>query len=115
MAKILFAGESWSVTSVHAKGFDTFTTTEYAEGGDAIIAAWVGLELSAERAGFVRSASETPSEFTRRIVSRAAGSAADVDTLLRLYERVRFGDYLANERDRIRAREALRRLREVRQ
>lgn len=40
MAKILFAGESWSVTSVHAKGFDTFTTTEYAEGGDAIIAAW---------------------------------------------------------------------------
>ncbi|MGC4152956.1 MAG: glutamine amidotransferase [Propionicimonas sp.] len=40
MAKILFAGESWSVTSIHAKGFDTFTTTEYAEGGDAIIAAW---------------------------------------------------------------------------
>jgi len=40
MAKILFAGESWSVTSTHAKGFDTFTTTEYAEGGDAIIAAW---------------------------------------------------------------------------
>lgn len=40
MARILFAGESWSVTSTHAKGFDTFTTTEYAEGGDAIIAAW---------------------------------------------------------------------------
>lgn len=40
MAKILFAGESWSVTSIHAKGFDTFTTTDYAEGGDAIIEAW---------------------------------------------------------------------------
>ncbi|MDP9778524.1 putative membrane protein [Nakamurella flavida] len=40
MARILFAGESWSVTSTHAKGFDTFTTTHYAEGGDAIIAAW---------------------------------------------------------------------------
>ncbi|SNS49905.1 Uncharacterized membrane protein [Micrococcales bacterium KH10] len=40
MARILFAGESWSVTSVHSKGFDSFTTTDYAEGGDAIIQAW---------------------------------------------------------------------------
>lgn len=40
MARILFAGESWSVTSIHSKGFDTFITTDYAEGGDAIIQAW---------------------------------------------------------------------------
>ncbi len=39
MARVLLAGESWSVTSIHAKGFDTFTTVEYAEGGDALIAA----------------------------------------------------------------------------
>jgi uncharacterized membrane protein len=32
--KALFAGESWTVHSIHQKGFDSFTTTEYAEGGD---------------------------------------------------------------------------------
>jgi uncharacterized membrane protein len=34
--KILIAGESWTVHSIHQKGFDSFTTTEYAEGIDAI-------------------------------------------------------------------------------
>jgi uncharacterized membrane protein len=29
---VLIAGESWSVHSIHQKGFDSFTTTEYAEG-----------------------------------------------------------------------------------
>lgn len=87
---------------------------EHPDPGDAIIAAWMGLELSAERAGFVRAVAETPAEFTRRIIVRAAGAAADVDSLLRLYERVRFGGYAADENDRIRAREALRRIQEVR-
>ncbi|MCC5974231.1 MAG: cytoplasmic protein [Rubellimicrobium sp.] len=32
--KVLFAGESWTIHSIHQKGFDSFTTTEYAEGGD---------------------------------------------------------------------------------
>ena len=33
MAKrVLIAGESWTVHSIHQKGFDSFTTTEYAEG-----------------------------------------------------------------------------------
>lgn len=39
MAKVMLVGESWSVTSIHAKGFDTFTTVEYAEGGAALIKA----------------------------------------------------------------------------
>ncbi len=30
---VLFAGESWITHSIHQKGFDSFTTTEYAEGG----------------------------------------------------------------------------------
>jgi uncharacterized membrane protein len=30
--KILFAGESWFIYSVHQKGFDSFTTGEYGEG-----------------------------------------------------------------------------------
>ncbi|RYE85871.1 MAG: cytoplasmic protein, partial [Hyphomicrobiales bacterium] len=33
MAKrALIAGESWTVHSIHQKGFDSFTTTEYNEG-----------------------------------------------------------------------------------
>lgn len=37
--KILIAGESWTVHSIHQKGFDSFTTTEYAEGVGALRAA----------------------------------------------------------------------------
>jgi uncharacterized membrane protein len=40
--RILIAGESWTVHSIHQKGFDSFTTTEYAEGvrwlRDALVA-----------------------------------------------------------------------------
>lgn len=36
---ILIAGESWTVHSIHQKGFDSFTTTEYAEGGKWLIQA----------------------------------------------------------------------------
>lgn len=31
---VLLAGESWMTHSIHSKGFDSFTTTEYAEGAD---------------------------------------------------------------------------------
>lgn len=34
MARVLLVGESWSTHSIHTKGFDSFTTSEYAEGGD---------------------------------------------------------------------------------
>jgi uncharacterized membrane protein len=30
--RVLVAGESWTTHSIHQKGFDSFTTTEYAEG-----------------------------------------------------------------------------------
>jgi uncharacterized membrane protein len=33
VARTLLVGESWSTTTIHTKGFDTFTTSEYAEGG----------------------------------------------------------------------------------
>lgn len=39
MAKILLAGESWSTTSVHTKGFDSFITSVYAEGAEHFIGA----------------------------------------------------------------------------
>ena len=40
--KVLIAGESWTVHSIHQKGFDSFTTTEYAEG-----AGWLKAALEA--------------------------------------------------------------------
>lgn len=35
--KVLLAGESWIIHSIHMKGFDEFTTTEYGEGGRWLI------------------------------------------------------------------------------
>lgn len=40
-ARVLIAGESWMTHSIHQKGFDSFTTTEYVEGVDALRAALV--------------------------------------------------------------------------
>ena len=39
MARVLLAGESWSTTSIHTKGFDSFFTSTYEEGGADFIAA----------------------------------------------------------------------------
>lgn len=77
------------------------------EPGDAIVAAWVGLEESAADAGLTRGRSETPAEFTLRIITRRAGITDAATALLALYERVRFGGYSADEDDRDTARAAL--------
>ena len=37
--KVLLAGESWSSHTTHVKGFDTFFTSVYEEGGKWLIAA----------------------------------------------------------------------------
>lgn len=39
MSRVLLVGESWFVHSIHQKGFDTFTTSEYSEGGAEFVAA----------------------------------------------------------------------------
>lgn len=39
MTKVLVVGESWFTYSVHQKGFDSFTTSEYTEGGGDFLAA----------------------------------------------------------------------------
>jgi uncharacterized membrane protein len=39
MSRVLLAGESWTTTSIHTKGFDSFTTSSYAEGAGPFIAA----------------------------------------------------------------------------
>ena len=38
MARVLVIGESWFVHSVHQKGFDSFTTSSYEEGGEVFLA-----------------------------------------------------------------------------
>lgn len=37
--RLLLAGESWVSHTIHQKGFDSFTTTSYHEGADAMRAA----------------------------------------------------------------------------
>jgi uncharacterized membrane protein len=37
--RVLVAGESWMTHSIHVKGFDSFTTSSYHEGGEAMLAA----------------------------------------------------------------------------
>ncbi|MEV7694194.1 glutamine amidotransferase [Microbacterium sp. NPDC089189] len=39
MSRVLLVGESWFVHSIHQKGFDTFTSSEYEEGGGEFVAA----------------------------------------------------------------------------
>jgi uncharacterized membrane protein len=42
MARVLIAGESWTTTSIHVKGFDSFTTVAYEEGVGALRDALLG-------------------------------------------------------------------------
>jgi len=78
--------------------------------GDAIVAAWVGVEEAAADSGVVRGVSETPGEFAVRIIVRRAAIDVDARRLLALYERVRFGGYVAAEADRADARRLLERI-----
>ncbi|MFB7252268.1 DUF4129 domain-containing protein [Microbacterium sp. NPDC056234] len=80
---------------------------EHAAPSDAIIAAWVGLEESAAEAGITRARTETPAEFTLRVITYRSDAADDAKTLLRLYERVRFAGHTADEADRAEARQTL--------
>lgn len=108
------AAEPAAVTTVIQRGIAGALRQihERPEPSDAIVAAWVGLEESAADAGLARGRSETPGEFTLRIITTRAGISADATALLRLFERVRFGGYAAVEADREAARAALRRIEE---
>ncbi|HJB62795.1 MAG TPA: DUF4129 domain-containing protein [Candidatus Microbacterium pullistercoris] len=75
--------------------------------GDAIVAAWAGLEHSAADAGLTRGVSETPAEYTLRIVAHRTEVDGDVRALLVLYERVRFAGDAPGESERAAARRAL--------
>jgi hypothetical protein len=77
------------------------------EPGNAVLAAWLGLQRAAEDSGVVRGAAETPTEFTARILERVFADDRAAATLLALYLRVRFGDHPVTAADVARARVAL--------
>lgn len=78
-----------------------------ADAGDAIIAAWIGLEETAVDSGVGRGRSETPAEFALRILLHRPGIEEPARRLLRLYESVRFGGHRADEAMRDDAARAL--------
>jgi hypothetical protein len=83
---------------------------EQREPGDAVVRAWLGLQETAEESGIVRRASETPTEFTSRILSGAFADDRALRTLLRLYLRTRFGDHPVTAEDVAAVRDALQKL-----
>lgn len=50
--RALLAGESWTSHTIHVKGFDSFTTSDYAEGASWLIG---GLEAHDVRVDFIRN------------------------------------------------------------
>ncbi|HWD61815.1 MAG TPA: DUF4129 domain-containing protein [Humibacter sp.] len=85
---------------------------ETREPHDAIVKAWLGLQDAATASGVRRRPAETPAEYTARIVSRFGADSQAADTLLALYQGVRFGSHPADETTVATARSCLTRLRE---
>ncbi len=80
---------------------------------DAIVACWVALERAAEQAGLPREPSETPSEFTVRVLAGAeAVSEPELNRLAALYREARFSRHALPESARSEARSALEVLRD---
>jgi uncharacterized membrane protein len=63
MARVLLVGESWTIHLTHVKGFDSFTTSEYAEGGTE----WMALLLSAGHEVDYIPAHKAPTDFPRSV------------------------------------------------
>jgi len=85
---------------------DTGTAT------DAVIACWVALEEAAASAGVARHASETPAEFTVRVLGVGGISEPELLRLAQLYREARYSTHGSTEEARAQARAALIRLRD---
>ncbi|TWD82048.1 uncharacterized protein DUF4129 [Kribbella amoyensis] len=79
---------------------------------DAVIACWVALEDAAASAGVSRQASETPAEFTVRVLGVGGISEPQLVRLAQLYREARYSTHGSSEQARTEARAALLRLRD---
>jgi hypothetical protein len=79
---------------------------------DAVIACWVALEDAAASAGVARQASETPAEFTVRVLGVGGISEPELLGLAELYREARYSTHGSSEEARSQARDALLRLRD---
>ncbi|WP_405056032.1 DUF4129 domain-containing protein [Kribbella sp. NBC_01505] len=79
---------------------------------DAVIACWVALEQAAASAGVAREASETPAEFTVRVLGVGGISEPHLIRLGALYREARYSTHGSTEDSRAEARAALLRLRD---
>lgn len=79
---------------------------------DAVIACWVALEEASASAGVARDPSETPAEFTVRVLGIGGISEPQLDRLGQLYREARYSTHGSSEEARAEARAALLRLRD---
>lgn len=75
--------------------------------GDAVIAAWVALERSAERSGVVRDRAQTATEFTLELLDSTRADPAASRALLDLYLAARFSEHPVTDEHVTAARTAL--------
>jgi hypothetical protein len=91
-----------------ARGIDTsLAAVNTGTPSNAIVACWLALEQTAALAGVPRRATETPSEFTVRVLAAAAVSEPVLGRLADLYREARFSQHDLSESARTEAREAL--------
>jgi hypothetical protein len=74
---------------------------------NAVVACWLALERAAASAGVPRRESETPAEFTVRVLAAADVSQPLLERLAELYREARFSRHDLPESARAEAREAL--------
>ncbi len=79
---------------------------------DGVIACWVALEDAAASAGVPREPSETPAEFTVRVLGVGGISEPELLRLAQLYREARYSTHGSSEEARTEARSALVRLRD---
>ena len=75
--------------------------------GDAVIAAWVALEASAERSGLVRDRAQTATEFTVEVLGTTRADPAATRRLLELYLAARYSEHVLTASDVAQARTSL--------
>ncbi|MFI5709859.1 DUF4129 domain-containing protein [Kribbella sp. NPDC051620] len=109
------SGEAWERLKVDrlAEAVESgLAAVDSGTASDGVIACWVALERAAESAGVGRLASETPAEFTVRVLGVGGVSEPELLRLAGLYREARYSTHGSTEEARTEARAALVRLRD---